>query len=231
MPNSTDAAQAWIEKGRAVIPIPLGQKAPVLRNWQALRVTTDTLEEYFNGEAQNIGLLLGEPSGGLVDIDLDTDEAVVAAPYFLPPTFIYGRGNRPASHYLLQVPGATTRKWQHGSKMLVELRSTGCQSLIPPSIHPDGDVYRRDVHSKSVATMGIDDLLVALNRIAAATLIARHWPETGRHDLALTLAGALLNAGWGADDVETFVEACAVAGVRVNLASRRLRRVAQGHLR
>jgi hypothetical protein len=203
-----------------VIPIPLGQKAPVLRNWQALRVTTDTLEDYFNGESQNVGLLLGEPSGGLVDIDLDTDEAVAAAPYFLPESFIYGRANRPASHYLLEVPGATTRKWQHAGKMLVELRSTGCQSLIPPSIHPDGDIYRRDVHSKSVATMGIDDLLVALNRIAAATLIARHWPETGRHDLALTLAGALLNAGWQADDVKTFVEACAVAGNDEELADR-----------
>jgi hypothetical protein len=68
--------------------------------------------------------------------------------------------------------------------------------------------------------MGIDDLLVALNRIAAATLIARHWPETGRHDLALTLAGALLNAGWQAEDVETFVEACAVAGNDEELADR-----------
>lgn len=221
MPNSTDAAKAWVEKERSVIPIPYGQKAPARRDWQKLRVTAETLGDYFDGEAQNIGLLLGEPSGGLVDVDLDTDEAVAAAPYFLPRTFIYGRTTRPASHYLLQVPAAKTRKWQHGGKTLMELRSTGCQSLIPPSVHPDGDVYRKDVHSKPVAGLTVDELLTGLNRLAAATLIARHWPETGRHDLALTLAGALLNAGWQAEDVQTFVEACAVAAEDEELADRR----------
>jgi hypothetical protein len=220
MPNSTTAAKAWLQKGRAVIPIPHGQKAPVLKNWQALRVTTETIGDYFNGEAQNIGLLLGEPSGGLVDIDLDTDEAVAVAPYFLPETFIYGRGKRPASHFLLEVPEAMTRKWQYAGKMLLELRSTGCQSLIPPSKHPDGDTYRKDARSRPVSSLTVDELLTALNRIAAATLIARHWPDTGRHDLALTLAGALLNAGWEAADVETFVEACAVAGNDEELADR-----------
>ena len=203
-----------------MIPIPHGQKAPVLKNWQRLRVTADTLADYFNGEAQNLGVLLGEPSGGLIDVDLDTDEAVAVAPYYLPETFVYGRGNRPASHYLIEAPGANTRKWQHGGKMLLELRSTGCQSLIPPSVHPDGDVYRRDVHSKPVTTITVDDLLTALNRIAAATLIARHWPDSGRHDLALTLAGALANSNWQAEDIETFVEACAVAANDEELADR-----------
>ena len=137
MASSRDAAIAWIDKGRAVIPIPHGRKAPALKNWQALRLTAGNIGDYFNGESNNIGILLGEPSGGLVDVDLDTDEAVAVAPYYLPETFVYGRGNRPASHYLIEAPGANTRKWQHGGKMLLELRSTGCQSLIPPSVHPD----------------------------------------------------------------------------------------------
>jgi len=42
--------------------------------------------EHFNGEAANIGVLLGEPSGNLVDVDLDTTEARAVVPSYLPPT-------------------------------------------------------------------------------------------------------------------------------------------------
>ncbi|HEX7080204.1 MAG TPA: AAA family ATPase [Gammaproteobacteria bacterium] len=211
MRDTTTAALAWIEKGRAVIPIPHKQKAPVLANWPALRITAETVGDYFNGADSNIGLLLGEPSGGLVDIDLDADEAVKAAPYFLPDTYIYGRERRPASHRLYVCPGAATKKWRHGGRTLVELRSTGCQSLIPPSTHPDGDRYARDAFVRSPAVeIGLAELTAALNRTAAAALVAMHWHESGRHDLALALAGALSHAGWSADDVVTFIEACAV---------------------
>ena len=49
----------------------------------------------------NIGILTGEPSGWLIDIDLDCPEAVAAARLLLPPTgFVYGRPSNPDSHWL-----------------------------------------------------------------------------------------------------------------------------------
>ena len=55
-----------------------------------------TLPEYFNGAEQNIGVLLGDPSGHTVDVDLDCPEALALAGWFLPPTGCkFGRLTRP----------------------------------------------------------------------------------------------------------------------------------------
>jgi hypothetical protein len=45
---------------------------------------------------------LGAASGGLADVDLDTLEAGLAAPYFLPRSLCFGRPSKPQSHCLYQ---------------------------------------------------------------------------------------------------------------------------------
>ena len=57
-------AKNYLDKNLAVIPIPTGKKGPVLLDWQNLRIQSDDIPQYFNGKPENIGLLLGEPSGG-----------------------------------------------------------------------------------------------------------------------------------------------------------------------
>ncbi len=95
-----EAARAYLDRGWQPIPIPGGQKKPVLDDWVNLRMAPDALGMYF-GEPGNIGILLGEPSGGLVDVDLDGPEAVALAPIFLPTTAAcFGRGSKPDSHWL-----------------------------------------------------------------------------------------------------------------------------------
>jgi hypothetical protein len=62
-------------------------------------------------EEDNTGIVLGEASGGLVDVDLDQPEAVIAARNVLPPGVVFGRRSSPGSHHLYAVmdPGATVR--------------------------------------------------------------------------------------------------------------------------
>lgn len=138
--STLESASVLISRGFSVIPIPPREKGPRLPEWQNLRLTRDDLQAYFAADS-NVGILLGEPSRGMVDIDLDHPLAVKYAPEFLPHTgAVFGRYQKPRSHYIYTVPGATTRKWQlpqHG--MIVELRSTGCQTVAPGSIHPSGD--------------------------------------------------------------------------------------------
>src|SRR5690625_5834586 len=94
----------------------------------------------------NLGLLLGEASGGLVDVDLDHHHAMRLKNYFLPPTPMRtGRESRANSHYWYLVkegtlPGNRRHKMPDGS-ISVELRSTKSQTVIPPSIHPSGERY------------------------------------------------------------------------------------------
>ena len=97
--NLLDAARWYRSRGYAPIPVPAGTKIPVLKGWQTLRLDEPDLPQHFNGTG-NIGLLLGEPSGWLVDVDLDCEEAVALAPEFLPATGAKsGRPGKPASHW------------------------------------------------------------------------------------------------------------------------------------
>src|SRR5919112_1457257 len=189
------AAAALIRRGVAVIPVPAGEKNPGRPGWEALRITEEEIPGYWTN-GQNVGLLCGEPSGGRVDVDLDADEALKIAGRFLPPTITSGRESRPHSHWWYVAPEAESRDWKDtdGSK-LVELRSTGRQTLVKPSTHPDGDAYIWHP-GLEMEEISAGDLVARCRELATATLIARHIPTTGgRHDFALPLAGFLLRAG------------------------------------
>ena len=66
---------SYIRRGWATVPVPLREKAPRIRGWTKLRITEAEAPSYFAGPG-NIGVILGEASGGLVDIDLDCSEAI-----------------------------------------------------------------------------------------------------------------------------------------------------------
>ena len=221
--TALDVALRLIKLGRAPIPIPFQQKGPVLADWQHLRITAETAPDYFNGQPQNVGVLLGEPSNWLVDIDLDCPEALAAAPHLLPATGTFGRKSTPASHYLFEAPGAKTKKYQIHRDTLVELRSTGCQTVFPGSVHPSGEQVEYHDRRK-VARVDAADLERRVAKVAAAALVGRHWGNGARHDTALALTGALLHSGWTADDTKAFLAAVVAAG-RDEDAQDRLRAV------
>lgn len=190
-------AEDYLRRGYAPIPIPPRQKNPGYPDWNGWIVTPEELPEAF-GRPCNLGLLLGEPSNGLVDVDLDVQEAVAVAPAFMPPTVAGGREKNPRSHLFYESPGAKTIKYGDvGGVMLLELRSDGHQTLVAPSVHPDGDRYEWDLRDGSEPTqVAPEELATMCNKAATAALIARHFPEVGgRHDYAMALAGYLLRPG------------------------------------
>ena len=203
------AAAALIRRGVAVIPVPAGEKNPGRLGWEALRITEEEIPDYWTN-GQNVGLLCGEPSGHRVDVDLDPDEAVRIAGRFLPPTLTSGRESRPHSHWWYVCANAESCDWKDtdGSK-LVELRSTGRQTLVAPSTHPDGDEYTWHRESGlKMAEIGAAELARRLRELATAVLVARHLPPIrtgpeggGRHDYALALAGFLLRSGRLGEDL------------------------------
>jgi hypothetical protein len=141
------AARGYKARGFYCVPIPTGQKGPRITGWQKLRLEDEALDCAFTASTRNVGLVLGTPSGGLVDVDLDCEEAVRLAEQYLPSTgAITGRTGREGSHWWYVCDGAETvryqdRKCASDSATTVELRSTGAQTVVGPSIHPDGSTY------------------------------------------------------------------------------------------
>jgi len=206
-------ARIFLLRGWLVVPIPPKAKAPRTKRWQELRLKIPDLTAAF-GPRANIGCLLGEPSGGLVDVDLDCMEAISAATFLLPPTDrIHGRESKPASHcwYLVNLPPSSMKFVDVDGTVLLELRSTGLQTIIPPSIHPSGEslFWKR---AKEPGHVQPEELVRAIRRLAACSLVARHWPEKGsRHDLALALSGFLLRVGFSVEEAKSFIAAAAIA--------------------
>src|SRR5262249_3999947 len=79
--SPTDAlewAREYKNRGWQPVPIPRGEKAPNSPNWNTRIYEDEELPKHFRSD-NNVGLLLGKPSEGLVDIDLDCYEARIVA--------------------------------------------------------------------------------------------------------------------------------------------------------
>ena len=98
-----ESARWWIQLGFHPIPVPCRDKKPSLEGWPMLRLGEAELPRHFNGQAQNVGIILGDEYGS-ADVDLDCPEAIAAAAMLLPEThLIFGRPSKPASHYFYRV--------------------------------------------------------------------------------------------------------------------------------
>jgi hypothetical protein len=213
------AAEVYLERGLAPIPLPHQRKAPVLDGWQHLRLTPATLDAYFpaGGEPCNVGVLNGEPSGNTADADLDCPEARRAAPYLLPPTgWVFGRPSAPRSHWLYRTDVPLDAKAEEykdlNGAMLVELRGTRSQTVFPPSVWRNTDPphntepIRWDTFTEP-AVVALADLWRAVRAVAVVALLARYWPEEGWHNATLALAGGLLRGGVPEEEARRLVEA------------------------
>jgi putative DNA primase/helicase len=201
------AAQRFIRAGYSAIPVPKGRKKPSRRAWQKLRIGEDQVDEFFVGP-MNVGLLPGKPSGGVIDVDIDSPEAAAIADLFLPATeMVHGRRSKPASHRWYRVANAPAplKFSDPDGRCLIEIRSTGQHTLVPPSIHPSGEKLRWEEEGQP-RKMKTEKLQHAVAQVAAAALLVRHWPDEGsRHDASLALSGMLLRAGWSLEQTTKFV--------------------------
>ncbi len=136
MKDALQFAKRYCEEGLHPIPVQYKGKNPTVSGWTNLKVTPNNAEQYFNGKKTNIGILLGD---GLIDIDIDDERLLVLAKDILPPSgLVFGRASKPSSHYLYESEHNETKRYTFGKKTLFEIRSKGCQTVVPPSTHTEG---------------------------------------------------------------------------------------------
>jgi bifunctional DNA primase/polymerase-like protein len=225
LPASTASAREWAEfyhdQGVIPIPVPFKSKAPVVKGWQ--KITLETARAHFNGEPSNTGLLLG--ASGLADIDLDCELARLLAPSFLPGTACkFGRKSVGITHYLYRLAGEPLKRTPFTDvelgpdgkrKTLLEVRCDRVQTIVPGSVHPEGEhlEYIASMTTFEPAVVDPAALMQCARRLAAAVLLAKHWPEEGdRHEAAMCVAGLLARLGLLQEDAELIAVAAAREG-------------------
>ena len=214
----------YYRSGLQPLPIDFREKNPNLNGWQRFKTTEAELSNYFNGRPQNIGVLLGAPSNFVVDLDFDTAEARRAARCFLPKTTTFGRASSPFSHSLVRCQ-ISTKKYQDPLKvsskieserkaaMIVENRSTGCQTVFPGSTHKETGERIEWTNGQFEDPLEISALKLQtiVGKIAAAALLATYWRDGIRNELTMALSGALVRHGFDEAETLRFIKAVCVA--------------------
>lgn len=211
MSSVNEWVQRYIDMGMSPLPILPGEKAPKDAAWQKLTYTVGDFDP-----DSNVGIHLGN---GIVDVDLDSPEARAMAPSFLPPTIVFGRAGSPSAHWIYAVKGVFgSIRWNGiggADDCLLELRGlyneatgTPTQTVFPPSRHKGtGELIMwedSDDPAKLSAPFEVDaDYIRHRGKLLAlATLIARHFPGTGRgHETRMALAGYFFKCGLDEKDI------------------------------
>ena len=64
--KTLDAARRYRSIGWAILSVPARAKAPIIKDWQKLRVAEADLDKYFS-DGPNIRAILGSASGGEIE--------------------------------------------------------------------------------------------------------------------------------------------------------------------
>jgi len=224
-PVTVGAALDYWRRGWAPIPLHPSKKQPINSSWTQLRYETEPDVERAFSKGQNVGVVLGAASGGLVDVDVDCSEgALIAQRHALPTTgAVFSRDSSKSVHLLYRVTGEMPDTQRYSG--LVELRSTGAQTMFPPSTHPEGSQVAWLLDGEPGLIDGVE-LWRSVARFAAVLRLAKAWPRGAHHDATLALAGGLLRAGWDRGQVDDFVRyVCMAAGDTEELDDDRMQAV------
>ncbi len=206
-------APKYYEKGLIVTPA-IG-KAPYLKEWQNKDIYKDFEKITTEHGARNIGLLLGEPSG-VIAIDIDKEESL----NLVPPSPVRKKGAKGETRFF-KYNGEFSRKRMDVG---IELLSTGNQTILPPSIHPDINKSYSWVTTDTLLDFDVNDLPVLPesfissmnNSVSSDSKITPSDGsrcEHGSHDILSKMVVAALHSG---DDFNTIMESLLEYDEKIN---------------
>lgn len=131
----SEVAPSYLEQN--LIVVPLEGKVPVTQRWPNATIEAMSDYAYFNRHKKlNIGLLTGA-TNNIVALDLDSyDQLHIPLLDLLPPSPVRKVGKKGVTCFY-QFNGEPSKKFYINKQSFCEVLSTGNQTVLPPSIHPD----------------------------------------------------------------------------------------------
>lgn len=181
----------------------------------------------------NVGIMLGEASGDVCDLDFDCREARELAPVIFGNLPSFGRVSAMGGHMVVRMnghPGKIIKyhlrdkdrakerlNLQAGTDdkcVILEVRCGSGHTVFPPSIHPSEEAITwHGAWPNEFPTVEWDWVDVNARLLAFLSVIARAWNQQGiRHDASLALAGVLVRQGLDNERITELVRAVAHVG-------------------
>ena len=134
------AHEQLIVNGHSPLPVLPGTKRPACNQWSAAcdEPLPAAIRERFarTSDPYGIGVALGFNGVVAVDIDVEDRAIVTALRSVLPQTPVKKRGKKGDTGFY-RLDGTTSRRFRdRDNRVVVELLARGCQTVIPPSLHP-----------------------------------------------------------------------------------------------
>jgi hypothetical protein len=142
-------AERLLAAGYSPLPIIPGQKKPALRSWSNFctePMAPPRLRSYgARWPRASLGVALGYAGVIALDVDTEDPEQLAAISGALPASPVSKAGAKGFTAFYRAVPGACIRSRHYvGTRKrgIADLLSVGTQTVLPPSPHPSGYVYR-----------------------------------------------------------------------------------------
>lgn len=191
-------------KGLPIIPV--SGKRAFTQGWSFHATSMPNKEQheyYLSKISKGIGIVLG-PKAGVIGIDIDSKDKEVVDQIrdLLPSTPISKIGEKGMTLFY-KYNKEKNEKIMNGKQPIVELLSSGCQSVLPPSIHPNtnkpyfynsiGDFETIDV--KTLPFLPKNTMSTLRNMLSKTTNIAKSSDTSiseGRNEKLKSIATAML---------------------------------------
>lgn len=212
------AAKEYVNLGWEPLLLPPREKRPKGSWKQPRKWTHAEIDDAFSSAA-NIGIALGDRSGGLIDIDFDCAEAAAFGRLLFGRLPAFGRPSAPESHrvakceldknrYVFQLQEEVAKRSPLKRSVLLEIRANGHQTMFPPSMHPSGEKVTWIGDPASIPVISADELKQICGLIAFLCTVVAFYPQGAgqRDEICMMLAGVLVRAGLDDETVNALTE-------------------------
>jgi len=211
-----DAAVFYKSLGWEALVLPPREKAPKGKWGRTIEREDVDLFLAF-GQESNVGIALGERSNGLIDIDNDWPEANLISNLVFASYPSFGRETSPNSHRFVravlrknlpfQIPASAQGLFNTDKATVLELRGNKLQTMVPPSVHPNGERLRWHNDPRTIPDVDGAELERYAGCVAFLAVILNRYPRGSgnRDNICLALTGTLIRAGFTDEEIDAWV--------------------------